>query len=94
MKRFAFCVALLAVVCLCQPAQAFFGFFRQRVVVQRNVIVQRNIVVAQPFVQAVIAQPIYSQSFVAPQAVIAPQAIYGGGVQAVVSPGCASFFVR
>jgi hypothetical protein len=100
MKRLAFCAALLAVVALCQPSQAF-GFgggysrgFSQNqrfVVQQRQFFVQpRYVYPAQQFVL-----PVVAPQYVAPalQQVVGQQ--YGAPVvQQVVVPGCNAFFVK
>lgn len=91
MNRFLFsAVAAIALLTVCQSAEAFHGFRRQRVVVRQQVVVQK--VVAVPVVQAVVAQPIYSQAIVQPvysQQIVQP--IYS---QQIVTPGCQAFFVR
>lgn len=83
MKSLFAIAALLAVACLCQPAQAF-GFGRSRVVVRQQVIVQRH--------AAVVAVPQFVAPVYAAPQFVAPQAIYGGAQ--FVAPGCNSFFAR
>ena len=99
MKTFAFAAAVLAGVCLCQPAQAFHGFFgvsRSRVVIRQPIVRQRVVVQQQ-----VVAAPIVTPAFVAPvvsvQAVqqlqyVPQQQVQLGAVQGCA--GCSLFFVR
>lgn len=89
MKRIALSlIAVAALALACSPAQAFHGFFRQRVVVRQQVVRQRVVVqkvVAPVYAQAVVAQPVYAQAVVAP--------VYAAPVvQQVVTPGCSQLF--
>lgn len=92
MKRILSLIAVLAIACACQPANAAIFGSRSvsRVVVRQPAVVRQRVVVQQQVVApAVIAAPV-----VAVPQIVAP--VYSGAVVApqVVAPGCNSFFAR
>jgi hypothetical protein len=82
MKRLSILAVALAAIALCQPAHAFGGRSRSRVVVRQQVVVQRQ--------RFVVAQPVVVQQFHA----VPVQQIVVPTVQQVVVPSCSSFFVH
>lgn len=93
MKRLLSLIAVLAIACACQPANAaIFGSRSVTRTVVRQPVVRQRVVVQQQIVAAPIVA--YPQAIIAAPQFVAP--VYSGQIiqQQQLNSGCNSFFAR